>query len=214
VTFDARVLLTRLAEGVRAALADQVLDVQLLQTAASVENAIAGAYDTLLGLPSLSASNANPLLKNLIQTARGQHVDHAKAVNDLAGALGGKAQTGSNATLAQTVTRARSGLTDLGPLIDLAAQLETVSMQTYQNAVGLFNDLNARRLTSSIMGVEAQHVGVLLVAKALVAGRLPDLVALDSSTGAKWPPGAVVAGFPDTFSKLDQARPVGDGAVK
>jgi hypothetical protein len=202
------------AGGGRAAAADQALDIQVLQTAASVENVMVSAYETMLSLPLFSGPAANPALKTLLSTARDQHVDHAKACNEIVGKLGGRAQTGANPALAQAVSQQRSRLSDLGAAIDLALQLETAAAQTYQSDVAALGDLNARRLAASIMGVEAQHVGVLLVARFLVGARTPELVSLDSGTAAKLPPEAGPAGFPDPFAKADEARPPTEGAVK
>ena len=200
--------------GARAAAADPAFDVQLLQTAASIENVLVSTYETLLALPLLSGANANPVLKAVLTIARGQHADHATACNDIATKLGGRRQDGPNPGLAQVVSRARPSSSDLGAAIDLALQLETASAQTYQNEVSLLGDLNARRLAASIMGVESDHVGLLLVAKALVGARTPELLVFDSATASKLAPEIAVAGFPDSFSKGDQARPPAEGAVR
>lgn len=199
---------------VRPVTADQALDVQLLQTAASVENALVDAYDVLLALPSLAGASANPVLKTLMTQSRLQHIDHATACNDLAGKLGGRPQSGANAAVAQMLARARNGLTDIGPMVDLALQIEIVAAQTYQNDVALFADVNARRLAAMIMGVESQHVGTLAVVKALLGARALDLVVLDTQTASRLPPEAVKAGFPEAFSKPDEARPPAEGAVR
>ena len=196
------------------AAADQALDVQLLQTAASVEIAMVGAYETFLGLPIFTVASANPVVKGLIATARTQHTEHAAAYNAVVAALGGKAQTAANPSMAQTITRARPGLTDVGPAVELALQLETIAAQTFQNDLGLLVDVNARRLTASILAVESQHVGLLSIVKALIAGRTLDLVSLDSSTPTKLPADAAKAAFPETFAKTDQARPAAEGAIK
>jgi len=199
--------------GARAA-ADPAFDVQLLQTAASIENVLVSTYETLLALPLLSGPNANPVLKVVFTIARSQHADHATACNDIATKLGGRRQDSPNPGLAQVVTRARPASSDLGGAIDLALQLESASAQTYQNEASLLGDLNARRLAASIMGVESDHVGLLLVAKALVAARTPELLVFDPSTGSRLAPEIATAGFPDSFSKGDQARPAGEGAVR
>jgi hypothetical protein len=199
---------------VRTVTADQALDVQLLQTAASVENALVAAYDVLLALPSLAGASANPVLKTFLTQSRLQHVDHATACNDLAGRLGGRPQSGANAAVSQLLTRARNGLTDVAPIVDLALQVEVVAAQTYQNDVALFADVNARRLAAMIMSVESQHVGTLQLVKALLAARALDLVVLDNQTATRLPAEAVKAGFPEAFSKTDEARPPAEGAVR
>jgi hypothetical protein len=205
--------LIELAAGRGRAGADPALDVQVLQTAASMENLLITTYEALLLLPLVTGSSANPVLKTFFTTARNQHIEHGIACNELATKLGGRAQPGSNPGLASIATRARSA-GDLAQVVDLALQLETACADTHQNAVGLLGDLNARRLVASILGVEAQHRGLLLVAKALVDNRMPDLVGLDPAVVDRLPPEAPLAGFPDTFSKADQARPATEGALR
>lgn len=197
-----------------AAAADQALDVQVLQTAASVEYALISAYEAMLALPLFTSASANPVLKTLVTTARAQHTEHAAAYNAIAAALGGKAQTTANASLAQAVARAKPGLTDIGPAVELALQLETVAAQTFQNDLGLLTDINARRLTGSVLAVESQHVGLLSIAKALIGARALELVNLDAATQAKLPPEVAKAASPETFAKTDQARPSNEGAIK
>jgi hypothetical protein len=206
--------LLEVAAGRARVSADPAFDIQLLQTAASVENVLISTYETLLAVPLLSAPNANPVLKALLTTARAQHLDHASACNELAARLGGGAQHAPNPGLGQVVARARPGSSDLGAAIELALQLEIASAQTYQNHVGLLGDLNARRLAASIVGVEAEHVGLLRLAQALVGARTPELLSLDSGVVDRLPPEAASAGFPDSFSKSDQARPPTEGAVR
>ena len=75
------------------------------------------------------------------------------------------------------------------------------------------SDTNARKVFASIMGVEAQHVAVLLAVQALVAGGAPELIALPPDA-SKLPAAAGSVGFPDSFFKTDQARPATEGAVK
>ena len=214
VSAGRRSVLALLVGGGGAVAFDQAFDVQMLQTSASVENAIVATYDMVLALPLLTAPNANAALRGLLTTARAQHADHATACNDIGTKLGGKAQPGQNATLNQLAAKAKAGLTDIGPVLDLAAQLETVAAQTYQNVVGLIADTNGRRLAASILGVEAQHVAYLQVWRALVAAKMPDLISLDSGTAPKVPTDAVSAGFPDVIAKTDQARPPTEGALK
>ena len=212
MTLDRRGLF-RLAFAASAA-ADQALDVMLLQTASSVENVLVSAYDTILGLPQFTGPTANQAARVLLTAARSRHIDHARACNDLAGKLGGRPQTEANAAVADVVTQARQNLNDLAVAFDLAARLESTSMQTHQNAVGLFVDVNARRLAATIMGVEAQHLGQLLVGKGLAAARTPELFSLETGSRDRLPPDAAKAGFPESFSKLDLARPAPEGAVK
>lgn len=209
---DRRGFLATLAGTVRGA-ADQALDVQMLQTAASVENVLVSAYDTILGLPSFTAPTANGVVKNLFVAARDHHTQHAAACNELAQALGGRTQTGANAFLAAAVTRARAALADLAGAVELALELEQTAAQTYQFDLGLLADVNARRMAGSILGVECQHAGMLRVIRGLLVARTPELVSFDSGTSLRLPREAGTNGFPETFAKPDKARPAADGAV-
>ncbi len=209
---DRRGFFALLGGGVLGA-ADQALDIQLLQTAASIENVLFNSYDTILGLPAFTAPTANALVKNLLTTARDQHGQHATAANELAQNLGGRAQTGQNAFLANAVARARSGLADVAQAVELALELETTSAQTYQFDIGLFADVNARRMAASVMGVENQHVGMLRIIRSLFAARTPDFVTLDGGNVIRLTPESGTVAFPDALAKPDKARPAADGAV-
>lgn len=195
------------------ASADQALDVQILQTAASIENTMVSAYDNILASPLLTSPTANATVKALLTGARAHHNDHGLAYNDLAGRLGGKTQTGPNSSVSQLVTRERGRLAELGGVVELAVQLETVAAQTYQNNLASLADVNARRLCASILAVESQHLAALLIARSLTAARTPDLITLDSGTASRLPEDAGRAGFPEPFAKVDQARPPAEGAV-
>lgn len=199
--------------GAAPAGADQALDVQILQTSASIENAAVSVYQTILALPLLSGPTASAALASLLVAARNHHADHARAFNEAVGTLGGKAQTAPNPALDQIV-RERPGLSDVAAVLDLAVTLETAAAQTYQNSVAVIEDLNARKLSASIAGVEAQHLSVFLLARAVVGAGTPDLISLDPGGTGRLPPQAGGAGFPDTFSKVDQARAAEEGAVR
>ncbi|MGH9277756.1 MAG: ferritin-like domain-containing protein, partial [Acidimicrobiales bacterium] len=160
--------------------ADPAFDVQLLQTGASVENVLVSAYEALLGQPLFSGTTANATLRGWAASFRDQHADHARACNEIATRLGGRPQTAQNSVLAQVLTRARPNIADPVAGFDLVIELESASSQTYQNAVGLIGDLNARRLAASIMCVEAQHAAALYLARGLAAARTLDLIAMEA----------------------------------
>ena len=195
-------------------LADQALDVQILQTAASIENLAVVTYDAIMPLPAVSGTTATPTLKAILSSARDHHARHAEAYNDAVGKLGGAAQTAPNPGLAQVVSRERGRAVDLGSAVELILAVETAAAQTYQSNVAALADANARRLSASILGVEAQHVAVLLIVRALVANRTPDLVTDASGVLGRLPEDVGRVGFPDSFAKTDQARPPGEGAVR
>lgn len=185
---------------------------QLLQTGASIENVLVSAYDALIPTRLYSGATANPILRSWAVSFRDQHADHARACNEIASRLGGEAQTNLNATLAQVLSRARASLSDPVSGFDLLIELEAVSAQTYQNAVGLLGDLNARRLAASIMSVESQHAAAFQVARSLGVANAIDLIAMEPGAADRLDPATARAAYPEAFAPTDQARPAGDGA--
>jgi hypothetical protein len=196
------------------ALADPALDIQILQTAASLENAALAVYDALVGLPFVAGPTGGPTLTAFLNETRAHHADHARAWNDAVARLGGTAQQGANAWATDGLARERGRLTDTARVLEFAIQFETVATQTFQNAVGLLGDATARKLAAAVAGVEAQHTAALRLVRLLVAGRSVNLFSLASGTVTRLPAEAGDAGFPDAFSQLDQARPPTEGAPR
>jgi hypothetical protein len=195
------------------AYADMSSDVQMLQTAASIENLAVATYGVALTLPFIGGASANGVVKAFVTKTKSQHTDHAAAFNSAVTQLGGKAQKSPDPVLLGVVNKAKPGLTGPAPVVALAIQLETGAAETYVANTAAVSDANARKVFASIMGVEAQHVAVLLAVQALVAGGAPELIALPPDA-AKLPAAAGSVGFPDSFFKTDQARPATEGAVK
>jgi hypothetical protein len=195
----------------RPAFADQTADVQMLQTAASIENLAVATYGVALTLPF--AGSLPKVVQTFATTTKQQHTDHAKAFNAAVTALGGKAQDEPDPALLDVVNQAKPALTGPGPLVDLAIKLEMGAAETYVAFVTTLSDKNARNTTASIMGVEAQHVAVLNAVKALVGAGHPELITLPPDL-SKLPAAAGSVGFPDAFYPYDQARPATEGAVQ
>ena len=195
------------------AFADMSADVQMLQTAASIENLAIATYGVALTLDFIGGASANPVVKAFVTKTKSQHQDHVAAFNAAVTQLGGKAQTKPDPVLLGVVNKAKPGLTGPAPVVALAIELETGAAQTYVANTGAVSDANARKVFASVMGVEAQHVAVLLAVQALVAGGAPELIALPPDA-AKLPAAAGSVGFPDAFYKTDQARPATEGALK
>lgn len=195
------------------AWADQSTDVQTLQTAASIENLAVATYGTALTLPFIGGADANAVVKAFAMKTKDQHQEHADAFNAAVKTLGGTEQREPDPVLLDVVNKAKPGLTGPGPVVALALQLENGAAQTYVANTGALTDANARKVTASIMGVEAQHAAILAAVQALVAGGAADLIALPPDA-AKLPAAAGSVGFPDAFFKTDQARSADEGAVK
>jgi rubrerythrin len=196
-----------------AAGADEAADVQILQTAASLENLAVATYATALTLPFIGGASANGVVKAFVMKTKDQHQAHAEAFNAAVKQLGGKEQKNPNPVLLDVVNKAKPTLTAPDKVVDLAIELENGAAQTYVANTGTVGDANARKVFASIMGVEAQHVSILLAVKALLAGGAAQLIALPPDA-TQLPAAAGSVGFPDAFCKTDEARPADEGAVK
>jgi hypothetical protein len=197
----------------RPAFADKAMDVQMLQTAASIENLAVATYDAALTLDFIGGGGANGVVKAFVEKTRSQHQQHAEAFNAAAIRLGGKAQDQPDPVLLGVVDNAKPSLTGPAQVVDLAIELEDGAAQTYVANTGTYSNKNARSVAASIMGVEAQHVSILYAVKALVAGGAADLIALPPDA-TKLPAAAGSVGFPNGFYPTTAARPANEGAVQ
>jgi len=188
-------------------------DVQILQTASSIEVLAVATYKTALTLPFIGGSSANPVVKAFATTTMQQHTQHLAAFNAAITGLGGKAQNNPDPALQKVVAAAVPGLTSAGPVVALALELEQGAAETYVADVAALSDANAKKVTASIMGVEAQHASVLLAVQALLNANAPQLITLAAGNVANLPAAAGSVGFPDAFYPTDQARPATEGAL-
>lgn len=203
-----------------AASAQSSRDVQLLQTAASIENLAVATYKTALTLPYIGGSAANPVVTKFAQVTMGQHAQHADAFNAAAKHLGGKAQHKPDPAFVPMVNKAVAGLAGVSAaqgalgVVGLAMDLENVAAETYVKDTVLAKSGTNKALFASIMGIEAQHVSVLLAVQALLMAGAPQLISLAPGTAASLPAAAGSVGFPDAFYKSDMAAPAKQGAVQ
>jgi hypothetical protein len=195
------------------AFAASSADVQMLQTAASIEVLAVATYKTALTLPFIGGSSANPVVKAFVTTTMQQHQDHQAAFNAAVTRLGGTAQTNPDPALAKVVQAAVPGLTAPGPVVALALELEQGAAETYVADVAMLSDANAKKVTASVMGVEAQHVSVLLAVQALLNAGAPQLITLSPTDVANLPAAAGSVGFPMAFFPTDMARSATEGAL-
>ncbi|MHB8592739.1 MAG: ferritin-like domain-containing protein [Acidimicrobiales bacterium] len=195
------------------AFAGQPSDVQILQTAASIEVLAVATYQTALTLPFIGGSSANGVVKAFAQMTMGQHAQHQQAFNAAITQLGGKPQTNPDPVLLNVVNQAKPGLTGPGPVAALALELEQGAAETYVANVSALSDPHSRSVTASIMGVEAQHAAILLAVQALLQGNAPQLIALPPSPLSALPAAAGSVGFPNAFFPTNQARSATEGAL-
>jgi rubrerythrin len=195
------------------AFAASATDVQILQTAASIETLAVATYKTALTLPFIGGASANAVVKAFATTTMQQHQQHLDAFNGTIMGLGGKAQTNPDPALTRVVQAAVPGLTSPGPVVALALELEQGAAETYVADVAALSDANAKKLTASIMGVEAQHASVLRAVQALLNANAAQLITLAPGNVANLPAAAGSVGFPLAFFPTDQARPATEGAL-
>lgn len=188
-------------------------DIQVLQTAASLENLAVGTYKTALTLPFIGGASANQVVKAFCMKTMKQHTEHAKAFNGAVKGLGGKEQTQPNPKYAAVVKSAVPTIKNAGDVVKLAVTLEDIATQTYVKNVGMVSTGELRQLFASVAGVEAQHKAILLAVGALLGGGAAAQIKLPPD-GTKLPGVAGSVGFPDAFFPTSKASPAAEGAVK
>lgn len=200
-------------------------DIMILQTAASIEVLAIKTYTTALTLPYIGGSSANKVVTAFCKETRAQHQAHLAAFNQATTSLGGAAQNSPDPAFVPTVDAAVKSLSGLSTtkailaVVGLAKTLENVAVETYTNDVRYLSNAVPKKLMASVMGVEAQHVAVLLAVEALVKGGDAKLIAIPSTAAGvaandtALPAAAGSVGFPNAFYPTTQAAPSTQGAV-
>jgi hypothetical protein len=200
------------------AFASMGTDVQVLQTASSIEVLAVATYKTALTLPYIGGSSANPVIKAFATTTMGQHQQHLAAFQSATTSLGGTKQTKPDPAFVPVVNKAVGAITKASAadgallVVGLALELENIAAETYVNNMSLLADANAKKVTASIMGVEAQHVAILYAVQALLKGGAGADITLPPPT-ASLPAAAGSVGFPNAFYPTSSAAPATQGAM-
>lgn len=194
----------------RPVAADEALDIQILQTASSLEILAIATYGAALTLPFIK--DGNPVVKAFAETTMEQHDEHRQAFQAQTEALGGEVQESPNPKYKPVVDAAVPTLTDAMKVVDLAATLEQVATETYLKSLNLFTDKTSAGLMASVMGVESQHLAVLRAVAALLAGGGEALIAIPTDVAAL-PAAAGSVAFPDAFQGTTMASPPEEGAL-
>ncbi len=196
----------------KAAAADSSIDIQMLQTASSLEILAVATYSAALTLPFISGGN--PVIVKFAQTTMQQHSEHNAAFQAQCKALGGVIQMNPSPKYGPVVEAAKPKLKTPADVVMLAATLETVATETYLMDLTLFKDRTSKALMASVMGVECQHLATLRAVGALLAGA-PDLIKIPiGADAAKLPAAAGSVAFPSAFEPVTMASPPAEGAVK
>ena len=194
----------------RPVAADEALDVQILQTASSLEVLAVATYGAALTLPFIADGNA--VVKAFAEMTMAQHDEHRQAFQAQTKALGGEVQENPNPKYKPVVDAAVPTLTDAMKVVTLAATLEQVATETYLADLNMFTDKTSMGLMASVMGVESQHLAVLRAVGALLAGGGEALIALPTDVAAL-PAAAGSVAFPDAFQGTTMASPPEEGAL-
>ncbi len=195
----------------RPVAADTALDVQILQTASSLEILAVATYGAALTLDFIK--NGNKVVSAFATMTMSQHDEHRQAFQAQTKALNGTVQDQPNPKYAPIVEQAKPTLKTPADVVTLAATLEQVATETYLSDINQFTDKTAQGLMASVMGVESQHLAVLRAVGALLAGGAADLIAIPTDV-TKLPAAAGSIAFPDAFQGITMASPPAEGAVK
>jgi len=211
------------------ARADTTLDVQILQTASSLEALAVATYSVALGegpdkanapaakaVAGITTPSAKATIGAFAMETRRQHTEHKMAFQAQTTTLGGKVQDSPNPDFLPTVTNA--DLSTAAKVVDLAATLEKVAGDTYLINLTLLSDTKSKAIMASVMGIEVQHLATLRAVAALLAGGAPELIVVPFPAAdiPKLPAAAGNVAFPDALEKIMTeliAKPA-SGAVK
>lgn len=196
------------------AAADQALDVQILQTASSLERLAVNTYAAALTLPFIKSGNQTVV--KFAQTTMMQHDEHRKAFQAQTTVLGGKVQDSPNPKYAPVVEAAKPTLTTAAAVVALAAKLEQAARDTYLADLSMFTDTKSKQVMASVMGVETQHLATLRAVGALLSSGNAALIVVPFPAAdiAKLPAAAGSVAFDIPIPMAIMASPPAEGAVQ
>jgi len=199
------------------ARADVALDVQILQTASSLEALAVATYASALGegpdkadapaakaVDAIAVPGAKATLVAFAKETQRQHAEHKKAFQAQTTALGGKVQDAPNPKFLAAVTTA--DLSTAVKFVDFAATLEKVATDTYLLNLSMLQDQRSKAIMASVMAVESQHLATLRAVGALLgagaAGAAFVAVPFPITDLMKLPTVAGTVAFPDALHKF------------
>ena len=212
------------------ARADQALDVQILQTASSLEALAVFTYGVALGegpdkanapaakaVAGITDAGAKATVAAFAKETQRQHGEHKKAFQAQTTTLAGKVQDAPNPKFLPVVAGADLGTA--AKLVDFAATLEKVATDTYLLNLSMLQDQKSKAIMASVMGIEAQHLATLRAVAALLAGGAPQLidVPFPAANIPRLPAAAGSVATPDALHKVNDATLIAEptsGAVR
>jgi hypothetical protein len=162
-------------------------DLAVVALAASLENLAVSTYAA--GISAATAGKLGtvpPAVVTFAQTAKSHHTQHAQAWNAVLSGAGKDMVTGVDKTVKDAVVDpAFAQVKDAGGLAKLALVLENAAAATYLEAISVVSAPAGIKTAATIEPVELQHAAILN----FVLGNYP---------------------VPDSFTKMDGARPLTD----
>ncbi|MEO7398540.1 MAG: ferritin-like domain-containing protein [Ilumatobacteraceae bacterium] len=156
-------------------------DGKIATLAAGLEVLAVNTYGAALKAAGSGAlGDVPPAVGEFVTTAMAQHQEQLDKWNEVLKAAGAPEVTKPNAELEPVVAEAFGKVTDIAGAAKLALLLEQIAAATYQSAIPVISDPDARVLAGSIQIIDFQHAAILL----FVLGEYP---------------------VPDTFGPLDKA---------
>lgn len=196
------------------------LDVQMLETQASIEALAVEAYQQALALPALKTMPDTSVVRDFATTTLSHHRSHLTLFNQTVEDLGGRPQTTPDPRYASSL---KSQLTQLAKesaqaavtaAVDLATTLESVAAETYAKNSATFVAGRARVATASVTGIEAQHVAALRALQSLLKTTPAFALTFGADAAYGLAASAGDIGFPDAFFPTSLASPPDEGAVR
>jgi Ferritin-like domain len=187
------------------------LDVQVLQTAASLENLAVTAYESAARLAF--AEHGYPALATFVARTKAQHQAHAAAFNAAAAKAGGAAQHAADPRYAASVHAALKGVADPAALASLLGSLEDVNAQSCTRYAALASSHPVRSLFVSVAIDEAAHRSFLLAALQLLTTGPTGLVRFPTVPD-QLPAVIGTECFPHAFYPTADASAIDEGAVR
>ena len=205
--------------------ADAALDIQILQTAASLETLMIDLYAAALGsgplglaappavaIAAMTDPAARTTLVKLLTDAQAHHREHRLAFQSRTTELGGKEQTAANPKYASGVASADVSSPDR--MVDYAAVLEKILTDTYVLDLTLVENVKAKETLASVMAVEAQHLAVFRAVGALMRDDLGQLAKIPIGNDlVNLPPTLAAAAFPKALEEITSVAEPASGAV-
>jgi len=214
------------------ARADQALDVQILQTASSLEALAIATYGIALGegpmganapaakaVAGIAVADAKATVAAFAKETARQHTEHKKAFQAQTTTLGGKVQDAPSPKFLPTVMSA--DLSTAAKVVDFAAVLEKVATDTYLLNLSLLQDTRSKGIMASVMAIESQHLATLKAVGALLgagaAGAELIEVPFPAANIPKLPAVAGSVAFPNALHQVAGPEFIGEppsGAIR